>query len=77
MVLQWSNDFLEKAYLEWCDYDGAKAKRKEGEKVGKVMEQPENGLYEQISWAEFGKSGVVQALGLTDRSAAFVNIYGK
>lgn len=59
MVLQWSNDFLEKADLEWREYDGAKAKRKEGEKSGKVMEQPENGLYEQISWAAFGKSGVV------------------
>lgn len=60
MVLQWSNDFLEKADLEWRDYDGAKAKRKGGgEMGGKVMEQPENGLYEQISWAAFGKSGVV------------------
>lgn len=59
MVLQWSNDFLGKAYLEWRDYDGAKAKKKEGEKGRKVMEQPENGLYEQISWAAFGKSGVV------------------
>lgn len=56
MVLQWSNDSLEKAYLEWCDYDGAKAKRKEGEKGGKVMEQPENGLYEQISWQSLGRA---------------------